>query len=295
MKVAPAINLAPRFRRLPCELAAIAVLVTGASRADPLAPPVAPRVAHHEILNGNDRSDDWFWLRDKTNPEVVRYLDAENAYSEHALAPLHDLQETLYKEMLGRIRQTDLSVPYREHGFWYYTRTVEGKQYPIYCRKRGTLEAHEEILIDGNELARGHRYMSISEMSPSDDGNRLAFAVDTTGYRQYALVVKDLRRNTLFADQFPKIVDFVWAADSKTLFYTVEDGAKRPYRLYRHALGATLEGCDRWVHLEHGRVVSVSTSRPPELDTDVLRAARLALASTGSATSGMHGAGASSG
>jgi|CXWL01.1.fsa_nt_gi oligopeptidase B len=206
--------------------------------AGPLTPPVAPRQPHVETLHGDSRSDDWFWLHEKTNPAVRQYLEAENAYAAQEMAPLADLQDALYKEMLDRIQQTDLSVPYRQGGFWYYTRTEEGKQYSIYCRKQGTLQAPEQIILDVNELAKGHRYTAVSMLEPSDDGALIAVAVDTTGYRQYALFVKDLKTGTMLPDTFGKIVEAVWAADNRTLFYTTEDAAKRPYRFYRHELGS---------------------------------------------------------
>src|SRR5262249_8736181 len=155
-------SFAGRIARAPGRrilmIAAAGRAAAPASSPGARAPPVAPRKPHVETMHGDTRSDDWFWLRDKTNPEVAQYLEAENAYAAQELAPLAGLQKTLYDEMLGRIQQTDLSVPYRERGFWYYTRTEEGKQYPIYCRRKGTMDAAEQVILDVNELARGHRY-----------------------------------------------------------------------------------------------------------------------------------------
>jgi oligopeptidase B len=199
---------------------------------------LAERRTHVEQLHGESRSDDYFWLRDKKDPAVRAYLEAENAYSEAVLAPLASLRERLYDEMLGRIKQTDLSVPYRLRGYFYYTRTVEGLQYPIHARKKGTLEAAEEILLDPNEMAKGHSFMAIGSQQVSDDNRLLAYSYDSTGYRQYALRVKDLGSGKLLPTQAARVTSVAWAADNRTLFYSVEHPvSKRSHRVYRHALG----------------------------------------------------------
>jgi oligopeptidase B len=201
-------------------------------------PPVAERRARVDTLHGDVRHDDFFWLRVKTDPAVRQYLEAENAYAEGLLAPLNGLREQLYNEMLGRIKQTDLSVPYRRGDYFYYSRTVEGQQYPIFARKRGSLDAPEQVTVDLNELAKGQVFMSLGAYQVSDDGNLLAFSVDSTGYRQYALRVKDLRSGERLPDAAARVTSVAWAAD-RTLFYTVEDSvSKRSHRLYRHVLGS---------------------------------------------------------
>ena len=201
------------------------------------APPTAPRRPHVDTLHGEVRSDDWFWLRTKSDPAVAEYLEAENAYARAVLAPTAALQERLYQEMLGRIKQTDLSVPVRDHGWWYYTRTEEGKQYPVYARKRGSLTAPEEITLDVNAMAQGQQFMSVGAHTVSDDGTLLAYSTDSTGFRQYTLRVKDLRTGRLLPDRMEKVVSVTWAGDGRTLFYTVEDHAKRSHRVLRHVLG----------------------------------------------------------
>jgi oligopeptidase B len=206
-------------------------------QAPPAPPPVARRIAHPGTVHGDTREDDYFWLREKTNPDVAAYLEAENAYADAVMAPTAALQETLYVEMLGRIKETDLSVPYREGGYFYYSRTEEGKQYPIYCRKQGGLDAPEEVTLDLNELAVGHSFLAIGAYAVSDDGALLAYSVDTTGFREYTLYVKDLRTGALRPERIEKTGALAWATDGHTLFYTVEDEAKRPYRVYRHRLG----------------------------------------------------------
>jgi oligopeptidase B len=200
--------------------------------------PVARRAAKESRLQGELRVDPYHWLREKTNPEVIAYLSAENAYTESVMKPLKPLEESLYREILGRIKQTDLEVPHREGGFYYYSRTEEGKQYPIYCRKAGSLDAPEQVLIDGNELARGQKFLSVGPRKVSPDGRLLAYSTDVTGYRQYTLLVKNLNTGNHLSERIPKATSFAWAADGKTLFYGIEDAAKRPYRIYRHVLGS---------------------------------------------------------
>ncbi len=202
-------------------------------------PPIAEKNPKIDMIHGDKRVDNYFWLREKANPKVVEYLQAENAYAEQMLASTKPLQEKLYQEMLGRIKQTDLSVPYRDGEYFYYSRTEQGKQYSIYCRKKGSLEAPEEITLDLNELAKGHKFMGLGAYQVSDDGNLLAYSLDSTGFRQYTLYIKDLRTGQLLPDKVDKTVSAVWAGDNKTLFYSTEDHAKRPNRLYRHTLGAS--------------------------------------------------------
>jgi oligopeptidase B len=153
------------------------------------------------------------------------------------MAPTKDLQERLYQEILGRIKQTDLSVPCREGQHFYYARTEEGKQYGIHCRKHGTLDAPEEIILDVNALAEGQKFMDVGLLEVSDDGHRLAYSTDATGFREYALQVKDLRTGALLPERMEHVDSAAWAADHQTLFYVTEDDAKRPYRLWRHRLG----------------------------------------------------------
>jgi oligopeptidase B len=200
-------------------------------------PPVARRVPHVVKLHGDVRADDYFWLRDKKKPEVLDHLKAENAYTAARTAHLKEFQEKLYQEALARLQQTDQDVPVPENGYLYYRRTVKGQQYPIHCRKKGSADAAEEVLLDGNVLGKGQHFFNVSRLSVSDDGDRLAYASDVTGFREYYLSVKDLRTGKLLEDRRRKVNTFSWAADGRTLFYVTEDAAKRPYRLYRHVAG----------------------------------------------------------
>jgi len=201
-------------------------------------PPVAKRVEHREARHGATVIDNYFWLREKSNPEVIDYLKAENVYTEALTKDLKPFEEALYKEMLGRIKQTDLSVPTRRGGYFYYSRTEEGKQYPVQCRRKGNMEAPEEILLDGNELAKGHTYLGLGGFQVSDDANLLAYTTDVTGFRQYSLHVKDLRTGETLADTADRVTSLQWAADNKKLFLTTEDQVtKRSDHLWRHTLG----------------------------------------------------------
>ncbi|HET9792915.1 MAG TPA: S9 family peptidase [Thermoanaerobaculia bacterium] len=206
--------------------------------APPIAP-IAPRRPKRLELHGDVRIDDYFWLRERSDPEVVAYLEAENRYAEAVVAPAAALRERLYAEMLGHIRETDRTVPYREGEYFYYVRTEEGRQYPIYCRRRGGLDAPEEVTLDVNALAEGKPFLAIGDYAVSDDGSLLAYSIDESGDRRYTLQVKDLRTGATLPDRIEDTSSdsVVWAADGRTLFYALEDEAKRPWRFFRHALG----------------------------------------------------------
>lgn len=244
-------------------LALFGLLVPAAAVAiDPAAatPPVAKKETHKTVLHGDTRLDDYFWMKDKTNPEVIKHLDAENAYTAAVMKPTEPFQETLYKEYLARIKQTDLSVPHQNRGYWYYTRTEEGKQYPIQCRKKGTLDAPEEVILDANEMAKGEKFFNAGGLEVSDDGNLLAFTTDTTGFREYYLSVKDLRTGKIVESKFVKANRAEWAADNSTLFYVTEDAAKRAHKLWRHTLGTPKEK-DTLVYEEKDELYRVGVNK----------------------------------
>ena len=216
--------------------------VAAQERAMPIDPPAARKAPHVETLHGDKRVDDYYWLREKSNPEVTAYLQAENAYTDAMMKGSEPFQETLYKEMLGRIKQTDLSVPYRMRGYLYYSRTEEGKQYSIQCRKKGSLDGPEEVLLDLNQWEKQHKFLGLGSFSVSDDGRWLAYTLDTTGFRQYTLHLRDLTTGQEGPEDAAKVGSVAWSADNATIFYTVEDAAKRQYRLYRHRMGASNAG-----------------------------------------------------
>ena len=224
----------------------------------PPSPPVAKQVRKIDLVHGETRVDDYFWLRDKANPDVAAYLEAENAYADAIMRPAEELQQKLYVELLSHIKETDVSVPFREGEHFYYSRTEAGKQYPILCRKRGGLEAPEQVILDVNVLAEGQPFMALGAWLVSDDGNLLAYSTDNTGFRQYVLHVKDLRTGALLPERIEKTGAIAWAADNRTLFYTVEDSAKRHYRVYRHTLGGV---SDELIYEESDERFNVSVQR----------------------------------
>jgi oligopeptidase B len=201
-------------------------------------PPMTEKKPKTTDIHGETLVDDYFWLREKTNPAVMAHLEAENNYAESMMKHTAALQEKLYNEMLSHIKQTDDSVPYKWGEYFYYTRTVAGLQYPIFLRKKGSTTAPEEVILDQNELAKGQKFMSIGALVPSDDGNLLAYSTDNTGYRQYTLQIKDLRNGQLFPERIERVNNVAWASDNKTLFYVTEDAVtKRSDKFFRHVLG----------------------------------------------------------
>jgi oligopeptidase B len=226
-------------------------------------PPVARREPVEHILHGDRRVDHYDWLRHKESSEVLAYLEAENAYTDAILKPTERLQEKLYQEMLGRILQTDLSVPYRLRGYLYFTKTVEGKQYPYHYRRRDEQGSPEELLLDLNQLAEGHSFFGLGSFEVSDDNHWLAYSTDTTGFRQYTLQMKSLRTGEDLPERIERVTSVAWAADNQTLFYTIEDETtKRSYRLYRHILSSSqpdallYEETDERFHVEIERTRS---------------------------------------
>lgn len=209
------------------------------SAANTPQPPMTEKKSKTTKIHDDTMVDDYFWLREKSNPQVIAHLEAENAYADAMMKPTTDLQGKLYKEMVGHIKETDRGVPYRWGGYYYYTRTEQGKQYPIYCRVKGSLDAKEEIVLDQNEMAKDLKFFSIGAFVPSDDGDLLAFSTDTTGYRQYKLQIKDLRTGQILPESFERAGNVAWATDNKTIFFTTEDAVtKRSDKFFRHVLGS---------------------------------------------------------
>jgi len=202
-------------------------------------PPMIEKNPKTTNLHGQTMVDNYFWLREKTNPKVIAHLESENAYADEVMKPTSALQDTLYKEMISHIKETDENYPYRDGEYLYYSRTVQGLQYPIYERKRGNLQAKAEITLDLNEMAKGLKYFALGAYDVSDDGNLLAYSTDTTGYRQYTLQIKDLRTGKLLSEKIERVGSVMWATDNKTLFYSTEDAVtKRSDKFFRHVIGA---------------------------------------------------------
>jgi oligopeptidase B len=229
------------LRVLPSLLAALSIVAV-VIVAPPLAaqdptPPVAKTIARIDTLHGDVRTDNYFWIREKTNPDVISYLNAENAYTTARMKHTEALQQKLYDEMLGRIKETDLSVPFRDNGYWYYNRTEKGKSYPIRLRKKGSLDAPEEIVIDENALAVGKKFSQLGDLAVSPGASRLAYLHDTTALRVYTLYIRDLSTGKLLGDSISSVVPSIaWANDS-VLFYQTADSARRSNAVWRHQLG----------------------------------------------------------
>jgi oligopeptidase B len=248
------------FYALPIILCA-ATSVTSAQTVPALTPPVAEKIHVEKPINGAVLVDDYGWLRERTNPKVHAYLEAENAYAEQFTADEKPFAEKLYNETLSHIKQTDVSVPYRKHGYWYYTRTEEGKQYPVICRKKETLSAPEEVMLDVNEMAKGEKFMSVGTSQVSDDSNLLAYSTDNVGFRQYKLHVKDLRTGATLPDTAERVDAVAWAADNETLFYSTEDAqTKRSNLVHKHVLG-TNSAQDTVVYEEKDERYNTGVSR----------------------------------
>jgi oligopeptidase B len=202
-------------------------------------PPVVKKIPRITQIHGETRADDYFWLREKNNPAAMEYLKTENAYADAIMESTKGFREALYKEMLARIKETDLEVPYKQGEYFYYTRTEQGKQYPIFCRRKGSVKASEEVTLDLNQMAKGYPFFSVGGYDVSDNGDLLAYSTDTTGFRQYELHVKDLRTGKVLPDSAGKVTSVAWANDNKTVFYTQEDAVtKRSNKFFRHQLGS---------------------------------------------------------
>lgn len=204
---------------------------------DAATPPVAPKKPKIVGMHGDKLEDPYFWMREKTSPEVIDHLKKENAYVEAVMKPFQSFEKRLYDEMLGRIKQTDETAPYRRNGWFYYSRTIEGKQYSIYCRKEGSVTAPEQVILDVNELAVGQKFMALGGMAVSDDSAWLAYSTDTNGHRDYDFQLRKLSDGKLVPTPIGKVAGFVIGQDSKTIFYTTENAAKRDYRVWRYTIG----------------------------------------------------------
>ncbi|MEO8096129.1 MAG: S9 family peptidase [Acidobacteriota bacterium] len=222
-------------------------------------PPVAKRIPVSTTLFNDTRVDPYAWLRNREDPDTLAYLEAENAYTLSVMQPTEALQKTLYAEMLGRIQQTDLTVPIRRGNYFYYSRTEEGKQYSIYCRKHGSLDAAEQVLLDGNLEAEGQEYFRLGNFIVSPDDKLLAYSVDVIGDETYTIRVKELATGNLLPDEIPNTYySLEWAADNRTFFYCVLDEAKRPFKAFRHRLGGA---DDVLVHHEEDERYTVEVAK----------------------------------
>ena len=245
-----------------CLLSLCFALVAVPLQGQGSAPPQARLVPKQDTLHGDIRTDNYFWLRDRTNPETIKYLEDENAWTTEGTRATEGLQQTLYDEIVGRVQQTDLSVPYLQNGWWYYTRTETGRNYPIFCRKQGSLAAKEEIYFDQNALAEGKAYYDVGGLDVSPDGRYLLVLEDTTALRYFTLRIKDLQSGQFLAESRDSVSDgTAWASDGKTFFYTLPDSARRDYRIARHTLAAGAMADDAIVHYEDDLLFSARVDR----------------------------------
>jgi oligopeptidase B len=209
--------------------------------AESMKAPIAKKEPKVLKIHGYDVVDNYAWLRDRNkekDPAIIEYLKTNNAYTESFMGKYQGFVDTLYKEMLGRIKQDDTSVPYKLGDYWYFNKTEEGKQYPVYLRSKASDLSNPEVLLDQNEMAKGHEYYAISDIRPSDDGNLLVFATDTTGYRQYLMQIKDLRTGQMLPDKIERVTSAVWSNDGKYIFVGQEDPvSKRSDKILRHEVG----------------------------------------------------------
>ena len=226
---------------LVCSIAALHIVGTSvstlAAQAPAMTPPVATPKPKVDTLHGEILTDNYFWIRDKTNPDVISYLNAENAYTEVKMKHTEALQKKLYDEMLSRIKETDVSVPYRDNGYYYSTKTEKGKNYVIRVRQKGSMRAPEEVFLDDNALAAGKKFSQVGDWAVSPGNTRLAYLHDTTALRVYTLYVKELRTGRMLADSISRVVPSIaWANDS-VLFYQKADSARRADAVWRHVIG----------------------------------------------------------
>lgn len=220
-------------------------------------PPVPHKEPHEMVMHGDTRIDPYFWMNQRDSDPVLAYLNAENDYTDAVMKSTETIQEKLFNEIKGRIKEQDQSVPYFENGYHYYTRFDEGKEYPIYCRKKGTLDASEEIMLDVNELAKGYNYYSAVGLNVSANNNILSYGVDTVSRRKYTIYFKDLTTGQLLDTKIPNTTGGVaWANDNKTVFYAVKDESLRPYRIYRHSLTDIDSQTDELVYEEKDETFS---------------------------------------
>lgn len=205
-----------------------------------IAPPIAEKIEKELRIHDHTRTDYYYWLNERENQKVIDYLNAENDYTKEMLNHTKPLQEELFEEIVGRIQQTDMTVPYFLNGYYYYVRYEEGKEYPIYCRKKGDLELEEEVMLNVNELAKGHEYYKVRGLSVSPDNRFLAFGVDMVSRRIYTIHFKNLETGEILVETIANTTgSVVWANDNQTIFYTAKDAALRAYKVFKHRFGTS--------------------------------------------------------
>jgi len=226
------------------------IMITGCKNTENIQPPDAQKKPKELTIHGDTRIDNYYWLNDRDNPEVIEYLKAENKYTESVLKPTEDFQDKLFNEMKSRIKETDQSVPYFFNGYYYYTRYEKGKEYPFYCRKKGTLDAEEEVMLNVNKMAEGYDFYRVTGINVSPDNKLLAYGVDTVSRRKYTIYVKNLETGELLSENIPVTSGSVaWANDNKTFFYTKKDEVTlRSNKIFKHTLGDSYQSDQEIYH-----------------------------------------------
>jgi oligopeptidase B len=248
-------------RRIAVLIGAVLTAIIGCTPAERPMPPVAKIVPRADTLFGDIRVDNYYWLKDKADTAVINYIKAENSYTEAMTAHLKDLEDKLYGEMLGRLKETDTSAAQEMDGYYYYSRTLKGQQYPIYCRKKGEMAGPEEVMLDLNMLAQNQKYLNLGAMRVSPDQRYVAYSIDTSGSESYMIHIKDLQSGTNLPDLVgPSAGEIEWANDNKTIFYETLDETQRPYRLYRHTLGGG-KGEDPLIYQENDEAFYLDISK----------------------------------
>ena len=224
-------------------------------------PPKAEKIAKELTIHNDTRIDNYFWLNQRENPKVIKYLEDENDYLKKVMGHTEKFQDLLFDEIVSRIKQTDISVPYKHNGYYYYSRYEEGKEYPIYCRKKGDLEANEEIMLNVNDIAEGHEFCRVVGLRVSENNRLLAFGVDTVSRRKYTIKFKILETGEILEDEIRNTTgSTTWANDNKTVFYVMKDKTLRAYKIFKHILGTNSEN-DKLVYHEKDATFSTFISK----------------------------------
>jgi len=224
------------------EIALIMVIsVIGCSDSKYITPPKAEKIKKELTIHGDTRIDNYYWLKNRDDQKVINYLIAENEYTKKSMTNTEKVQEQLYNEMIGRIKQNDETVPYTFNGYYYYEKYEPGKEYPIYCRKKESLNNNEEVILDVNEISKGKNFVSIRGRQISPDNKILAYGIDFVSRRRYSIQFKNLETGKLLSDELINTNGLIaWANDNKTIFYTIKDETLRPFKILKHILGDDL-------------------------------------------------------
>ncbi len=242
-------------------LFAVITLCIPYTYAQTIAPPVIKKVTKIFTEHGNERADDYYWMNNPADTNVINHLKAENAYVESYMKHTEELQKKLYNELVARIPGKDESLPVKRNGYWYYTRFEEGKQYPYYARKKRTTNNKEEITLNVPELAKKYQIYLVRGWQVSTDNKNLAYGIDTSGDRRSILYIKNLLSDELYADKLINTSgDYVWANDNKTIYYVINDHTVRPYKVMKHILGSDINS-DTDIYSEKDSTYAVGLSK----------------------------------